>query len=114
MDNEPDDKVQYCLAIFTSIRSTKHLSSTVFLTLNGEKATTDTRMIKTYFREVNFNVINLERHTNSHILTLSLFLSLSLSLFFSLSFFLSLSPSLSLFSLSLTYVNIFQIYFHFI
>ncbi|XP_065927493.1 uncharacterized protein [Magallana gigas] len=51
VDNEPDDKVQYCLAIFTSIRSSKILSSTVFFTLNGKKATTNARMVKTDSRE---------------------------------------------------------------
>ncbi|XP_061188668.1 uncharacterized protein LOC133196830 [Saccostrea echinata] len=51
LDNQPDDKFQYCLSIFTAIKSSRHLTSTVYLKLTGENGSTSERIIKTNCRE---------------------------------------------------------------
>ena len=52
IDNEPDDTFQYGIAVFTAIGSSKHLTSTVYITIEGEDGTTSTRILKTDYREV--------------------------------------------------------------
>ena len=52
IDNEPDDTFQYGIAVFTAIGSSKHLTSTVYITIEGEDGTTSARVLKTDYREV--------------------------------------------------------------
>lgn len=52
IDNEPEDTFQYGIAVFTAIGSSKHLTSTVYITIEGEDGTTSTRVLKTDYREV--------------------------------------------------------------
>lgn len=51
-DNEPGDQFHYSLSIFTALRSSRHLTSTVYIILKGEKGSTNERIVKTDSRKV--------------------------------------------------------------